>query len=121
MESGPGTGTGYLKSISRQLSRRVSFAILGYLVCAVLSLAGVWSSDLVFVQFSIENYLCILASTYSVSAPAAAQGNRSNSSARGLGMEMLNAGMSSPATASWSDLASPGVASASTSTPDAKE
>ena len=56
--------TGYLWRVITSLSSRVTIAILGYLICAVLSFTGVWG-NLFYAQFTIENYLGIVASTYS--------------------------------------------------------
>ncbi|KAI9168507.1 hypothetical protein H9P43_007879 [Blastocladiella emersonii ATCC 22665] len=47
----------------------ISAAILVYLVTALLGLGGVWD-EVIFIQFTVQNYAAMYASTYSAAVPA---------------------------------------------------
>ncbi|EPZ31277.1 hypothetical protein ROZALSC1DRAFT_30447 [Rozella allomycis CSF55] len=64
-----GLATNYLFKVSRNVSSRIIFAILGYLISVVLSYAGVFGPYFQ-VQFTIQNYCAIIASTASFTTMA---------------------------------------------------
>jgi hypothetical protein len=49
------------------MTLRISIPVVGYLITATLAFTGVWGSY-VMVQFTLENYLCLLASTFARNA-----------------------------------------------------
>ncbi|KAI9222920.1 hypothetical protein BC828DRAFT_413608 [Blastocladiella britannica] len=55
-----------LHTLILSMAFRILLAIFGYLLASVLSFLGVWSGPLWMVQFTIENYCCITASTFAV-------------------------------------------------------
>jgi hypothetical protein len=54
----------------RSMTLRISVAVLGYLITAILSFTSGWW-HYVIIEFTVENYLCLLASTFARNARAA--------------------------------------------------
>ncbi|KAJ3210831.1 hypothetical protein HDU67_004973 [Dinochytrium kinnereticum] len=79
--------TGYLAKLVMSVSIRIWLAIVGFLLTVVLSFAGVWG-DYFFIEFTVQNYLGITASTFDSSTDAGGSssgGARSGGAAAAVG------------------------------------
>ncbi|KAJ3210830.1 hypothetical protein HDU67_004972 [Dinochytrium kinnereticum] len=77
--------TGYLIKIIMSVSLRICLAIIGFLLTVVLSFAGVWG-DYFFIEFTVQNYFGITASTFDSATDAASSSGGAVSTRSGNGV-----------------------------------
>ncbi|KAJ3211574.1 hypothetical protein HDU67_004429 [Dinochytrium kinnereticum] len=70
--------TSYLLKIIMSVSLRICLAIMGFLMTVILSFAGVWGNYF-FIEFTVQNYFGITASTFDSSTDGASSSNGQSS------------------------------------------